>query len=416
MTKAARILTAEQKDEPAAKKPTLDTEVKASGTDFATALQAIATDYGRPLQQVVMEIARLSFGPGKVSFDEYMALRLFDDAGLGGADKTAFAGLKAAQSLWLTANADPTWFGIVDHKLAITTLLAGYGLPTIPTAALFAPGRRYPAVTTLGTADDLAEWLRRATYPLFGKAVSSNRSLGSASLVSFDADADVVTLLSGERVAVATFCAEVAAKFAEGYLLQPRVEPHPAAKVICGDRLACVRVMTINGAAGPEVLRAVWKIPAGDNVADNFWRGNILCQIDLETGRVVRAITGTGLACRQVETHPDTGATLTGIEVPGWAGIIDTAVAGAAALPDVPLIGWDIAATTSGAVIVEPNNTPDLFMVQLADRRGILDARFKSFLAHCETRNRERATREREQRRSANAARMGRLGQQIKGA
>jgi hypothetical protein len=415
MTEAARILASDRGDQAAAK-PTLDTEVKAGGTDFATALQAIAKDYGRPLQQVVMEIARLSFGPGKVSFDEYMALRLFDDAGLGGADKSAFAGLKAAQSLWLTANADPTWFGIVDQKLAITTLLAGYGLPTIPTAALFAPGRRYPAVTTLGNADDLAQWLRHAAYPLFGKPVSSNRSLGSASLVSFDADRDAVTLLSGERVALTTFCAEVAAKFAEGYLLQPRVEPHPAAKAICGDRLACVRVMTISGDSGPEVLRAVWKIPAGDNVADNFWRGNILCQIDLETGRVMRAITGTGLACRPVETHPDTGAMLSGIEVPGWSGIIDTALAGAGALPDVPLIGWDIAATKAGAVIVEPNNTPDLFMVQLADRRGIMDSRFKAFLAHCEMRNRERATREREQRRFANAARMGRLGQQIKGS
>lgn len=415
MTKAARIL-AEDRQEEAAAKPTLDTEVKAGGTDFASALQAIAKDYGRPLQQVVMEIARLSFGPGKVSFDEYMALRLFDDAGLGGADKSAFAGLKAAQSLWLTANADPTWFGIVDHKLAITTLLSGYGLPTIPTAALFAPGRRYPAITTLTSPEDLAAWLRHATYPLFGKPISSNRSLGSASLVAFGADADVVTLLSGERVGVGAFCAEIAAKFADGYLLQPRVDPHPAAKEICGDRLACVRVMTINGAAGPEVLRAVWKIPAGDNVADNFWRGNIVCQIDLESGRVLRAITGTGLASRQLETHPDTGATLAEIQVPGWSSIIQTALDGAAALPDVPLIGWDIAATANGAVIVEPNNTPDLFMVQLADRRGILDARFKAFLAHCEARNRERASRERDQRRSANSARIGRLGQQIKGS
>ena len=49
-------------------------------------------------------------------------------------------------------------------------------------------------------------------------------------------------------------------------------------------------------------------------------------------------------------------------------------------LAEVPLIGWDMAAVEGGALIVEPNFTPDFFMTQLADRRGMLDARFNAFL------------------------------------
>jgi len=40
-----------------------------------------------------------------------------------------------------------------------------------------------------------------------------------------------------------------------------------------------------------------------------------------------------------------------------------------------------IAAVERGALIVEPNFTPDVFMTQLADRCGMLHARCNAFLA-----------------------------------
>jgi hypothetical protein len=393
----------------------LDTAVKTSGTDIATALQAIAREHNKPLQQVVMELARLSFGPGKLAYDEYMALRLFDDRALAGADKSQFVGLKAAQQIWLTANADPAWFALVDHKLAITTLLSGYGFATIPTAALFTPAMRLPGVRTLCDAHSLAAFLRTSeAYPLFGKPIDSNRSLGSASIVACESKDDCLVLLDGRRIAVADFAGDVARNFAAGYLLQPRVEPDAAVRAICGDRLACVRVMTIHTAKGPELLRAIWKIPSGTNVADNFWRaGNIICEIDLATGRTRRAITGNGLASREIAVHPDTGAPLAGIEVPGWTALVATACEAAAALREVRLIGWDMAATARGPVIVEPNNTPDFFMVQFADRRGLLDERFKAFIGECEAANRARAAAEKAKRRSANKARLDKLSRDL---
>ena len=45
------------------------------------------------------------------------------------------------------------------------------------------------------------------------------------------------------------------------------------------------------------------------------------------------------------------------------------------------MIGWDIAITDQGPVIVEPNETPDHMLPQIADRRGMLDDRFRSFVA-----------------------------------
>ena len=131
------------------------------------------------------------------------------------------------------------------------------------------------------------------------------------------------------------------------------------------------------------MFRACWKIPAGGNLADNYWRaGNLLAQIDLATGRVMRAMSGTGLALQQHTHHPDTQANLIGATVPLWDAIVSTAIEGAKLLRHMPLIGWDMASLDSGATIIEMNETPDLSLNQLADARGILDDEFSSFLQY----------------------------------
>jgi hypothetical protein len=45
------------------------------------------------------------------------------------------------------------------------------------------------------------------------------------------------------------------------------------------------------------------------------------------------------------------------------------------------MIGWDVTTLEGGPVIVEMNETPDLFLNQLADRRGVMDEDFTRFLA-----------------------------------
>ena len=58
-----------------------------------------------------------------------------------------------------------------------------------------------------------------------------------------------------------------------------------------------------------------------------------------------------------------------------------TAVEGARLMQQVPMIGWDIAPGPDGAIIVEMNQTPDFFLHQLADARGLLEPEFLAFMA-----------------------------------
>lgn len=365
-------------------KPVLDTNVAAREMDFATSLRAISEGYGKTYQQVLMELAKVSFGPGKLSFSDYLAMRLFDDAQLAGADRTLFVGLDASRRIWMTANFDQEWWGIMQNKLAVTTLLGGYGFPVIPTLALYSEGMALRNAPVLRSAEALSAYLRDASlYPMFGKPMDSNRSLGSASFDAYDASSDSLVTLSGARMPVAEFAASVGELFPAGYLFQRRVSPHTSIRAIAGDRLATVRVLTIRDNSGVRVHRAVWKIPAGNNVADNFWRGNLLATLDLSSGRVERVVRGIGLAQEPVTKHPDSGRDLIGYHIPHWEKLCATACEAAGMLGGIRLIGWDMAATDDGAVIVEPNYTPDFDMVQMADRRGMLDAPFLAFLEEC---------------------------------
>ncbi len=81
------------------------------------------------------------------------------------------------------------------------------------------------------------------------------------------------------------------------------------------------------------------------------------------------------------ETHPDTGLAMIGFQHPAWSEMKALALEGAQLMRHVPMIGWDLTHTDERPVIVEMNETPDFFLVQLADRRGIYDETFERFVA-----------------------------------
>jgi putative polysaccharide biosynthesis protein len=394
--------------------PVLDTKVAEASLDLVSSLRQIAERHGKSYQQVMFDIAKTGFGPGKLTYEEYLTLRLFDDAALAGADKSAFVGIDVSRRLWLAANYNIEWWGVMRNKLAVTSLLGAYGFPVIPTLAFYSSRISIHNATMLRKPDELAAFLRTSqAYPLFGKPMDALRSLGSVRLESYNAAADSVITSDGRTLAVERFATEVNEHFGSGYIFQRCVAPHAGVRAIAGERLATVRVMTLGG----ELWRAAWKIPAGANVADNFWRtGNLLATIDPGTGRITRVVRGTGLAQEEVTQHPDTGAELIGIEVPCWHEIVGMARSAAATLEEVPLIGWDMAATEAGIAIVEPNFTPDFGLPQIADRRGVLDQQFNAFLTRCRVASRDAKKRIKQLDRLETRERISRLGHSIFGA
>ena len=351
------------------------------------ALARIVAHSGRSYFEVIVEFCRVRLGLGRLSFADYDGLRLYDQSLYGDVDKSRFVGFRASQKIWMQANHRVDLFGLVNNKLAADILFAAHGFPVLQSFALFREQVGLENAFLIRTDSDLRTFLSNdQNYPFFGKPISGHQSLGSASIDHYDRVSDRLITSTGQYFTMDQFVAYVRTHATSGYVFQRRLLPHAAIRLLCGNRVATVRVLTILSKGQPQILRACWKIPAGSNVADNFWRdGNLLAQLDLESGQVKRVLRRDGLGFSEITHHPESGLPITGTYVPQWTEVKRIALEATRVVEDIPLVGWDIAPVDDGAVLVELNETPDFRLHQLADRRGIVDDVLSNFLADRKT-------------------------------
>jgi len=344
-------------------------------------LKIVAASKTSPLK-VMQDYVSLAFGPGKISFKDYTLLRLFDGEFWAGTDRRTVVGPQRAATIYQAINFRLDWWGLLDNKVATGSYLAAYGFPVIPFLALYCENLKAGAAKAACDAQGLHRILTdEANYPMFGKPAEGTQSLGSIGLQRYLPAEESLETCEGRVVTLDAFIDQLRTHYPTGYLFQKLVLPHADIRAVCGDRLATVRMITLRDEAGPRLFRACWKIPAGANTADNYWRkGNLLAKLDIAQGRVLRVLSGSGLDLAQHDRHPDTNAPLIGFQIPHWQRMLDTVIEAARLMQHVPLIGWDIAALDEGPIIVEMNERPDFTLPQLADGRGILEPELMDFM------------------------------------
>jgi hypothetical protein len=109
-----------------------------------------------------------------------------------------------------------------------------------------------------------------------------------------------------------------------------------------------------------HILYAGFKAIVGSNIIDNHaggLTGNLLVRVCLDTGDLQQAVRMTldGSGMQTVSRHPETGLPFEGFKLPLWHEAIE--MLSRAALKFLPMrtIGWDVALTPDGPVIVEGN-------------------------------------------------------------
>lgn len=224
------------------------------------------------------------------------------------------------------------WLAVTYDKLLFLLAMRGQGLPVPDVRAIFHPGRNFADAACLNDTEAVARWLREdAAYPFFSKPVESTGSAGTASIDAFDVVADELVAADGRRVSVEQFSREVGRYHERGYLFQERIATHPEIAPVCGLGVSACRMLVRMGDGKPVLHRATWKIPAGVNMADNFWRdGNMPGALDPETGEVIRVVRGIAVDAVEVDIHPDTGKALKGYRLPEWEALKETCLKAAA--------------------------------------------------------------------------------------
>lgn len=163
-----------------------------------------------------------------------------------------------------------------------------------------------------------------------------------------------------------------------GWIVQPRVRSHPGlAPIVSPHGLATVRALTAMVAGEPKLLLAAFKVTVRDNTTDNFSKGksgNLLAPVDCASGRLGCAwgsrTTGWPVMA-PFPVHPDSGERIEGAVLPCWEELVALARRAQASLPRFRSIGWDIAISADGPVLLEANATYDMSVLQIAHQRGL---------------------------------------------
>lgn len=157
-------------------------------------------------------------------------------------------------------------------------------------------------------------------------------------------------------------------------LLQPRLVNDPSLRAVSNGALATVRVLTcLNERDAPEVMGAVLRMAMGANrTVDNLHAGGIASAVDLASGRLGPATNlGMNASLGWLSAHPQSGAPIEAQTLPRWREVLALARRAHMAFADHALVGWDIAVTAKGPVLVEGNSGPDLDIMQRVSREPL---------------------------------------------
>lgn len=154
-------------------------------------------------------------------------------------------------------------------------------------------------------------------------------------------------------------------------LLEELVHQHPQMNRLCKKSVNTMRVMTFNDHGKPEILWMGLRVGNGYNDVDNFHAQGMGVAIDVDTGRLV----GNGLDKDGVEFthHPASGVQFDGFQLPDFQKAKEMALKACLESDKILMVGWDVAFSENGPVIIEGNRRPGFDLVQMLDGRGRRD-------------------------------------------
>jgi hypothetical protein len=89
---------------------------------------------------------------------------------------------------------------------------------------------------------------------------------------------------------------------------------------------------------------------------DNLSSGGIYAKVNIDSGTIVTE--AYDLYGNKYDDHPNSGETIKGVALPYWPDIMELVKKAALMIPDVKIIGWDVAITSKGLMIIEANSAP----------------------------------------------------------
>ena len=145
-------------------------------------------------------------------------------------------------------------------------------------------------------------------------------------------------------------------------VVEEKIVQHPDMARLYPGSVNTLRMVTLHNDKTVSLVLAICRVGNGGKV-DNFLSGGMMTRIDLDTGRLQYVCVDE--QNRTYETHPITGTPFVGYPIPMWDACVALAKRAAEVVPQIGYVGWDLALTPDGPVLVEGNEFPGHCLYQL---------------------------------------------------
>ncbi|MBQ9005942.1 MAG: hypothetical protein IJ092_06165 [Atopobiaceae bacterium] len=157
-------------------------------------------------------------------------------------------------------------------------------------------------------------------------------------------------------------------------LLEEGIVQHPEMARLCDKSINTIRVVTVLSQGKAHHIYSLVRMGLGDSYVDNISSGGMYTLVD-DDG-VLRHPCFHDKTASYVDVHPKTGVKIEGFVIPLYREAVDMCLEAALVEPRIGYVGWDVAITPTGPVLVEGNLIPGYDMPQTAafhpDGKGIL--------------------------------------------
>ncbi len=328
----------------------------------------------RPAPRQFLQAWRLSSGQN-IGVPSYYNFRLWDSARRARAEDW----LQDREAVAFFAVLQPSKkFGFFEDKLKFHDHCRQLGLPTVPIVAQI-------------NRHTQPQWVDANHLPeadLFIKPADEGCGVGSArwrfdpaakkwSRKALQLDAD--SLLKEPQL----FDFKHEKGDGSRMLIQPRIENHPALAKFSQGALCTLRIITYRiGNEQSRLFAAILRMPTGVAEIDNYSAGGLSSPLD-SNGCLGPAWKKFGT--EPVHSHPDSGAAITGVMMPQWQDLLGLALRAHDAIINNSIIGWDVALSPEGPLLVEANQSWSVEHWEIAHNGPIVDSDFLNIVGRIDS-------------------------------
>lgn len=157
----------------------------------------------------------------------------------------------------------------------------------------------------------------------------------------------------------------------DGMFLEELIVQHEKMNVLCAASVNTIRIMTFVNNGKSEVIYAALRVGNGHYEVDNFHKGGMGVEIDAKTGKLIGCAIDKSL--NRFKKHPVSKVVFDKFQLPFWEETKKLVLKCALVNQNIKVIGWDVAITKSGPVLVEGNRRPGFDLIQVLSDRGRKD-------------------------------------------